>query len=142
MSTEQQKKYVHLFFDALERRDIDAILNLVDQDKFRLWSGGSLWFSGWRGLDKMREGHGISAQFPAGIKFTISGMIAQANRVAAEVESNAEHFTGRVYHNYYHFLFEFNDTGKIVACKEYLDTAMAGDLLGYDGPNSPPQEST
>lgn len=51
----------------------------------------------------------------------VSSMIAEGNRVAAEVESDGLHVSGKRYQNRYHFLFTIDD-GKITAVKEYMDT--------------------
>jgi ketosteroid isomerase-like protein len=62
------------------------------------------------------------------LQFTLSSMIAEGNRVAAEVESYAELHNGKVYNNLYHFLFEIED-GRIKSIKEYLDTQHMHDTF-------------
>ena len=56
-------------------------------------------------------------------------LTAEADRVAAEVESYAPLVNGKVYNNHYHMLFEIRD-GKITVVKEYADTAHAREVFG------------
>ena len=53
---------------------------------------------------------------------TIVSMIAEGDRVAAEIESEM-HFGDRVYRNQYHDLFVIRD-GLIIEGREYLDTKV------------------
>ncbi len=62
------------------------------------------------------------------LKFRVTSMIAEGPRVAAEVESDGLHYSGKRYQNRYHFLFTIAD-GKIVGVKEYMDTLHLGWLL-------------
>ncbi len=62
------------------------------------------------------------------LKFTVTSVMAEGNRVAAEVESDGLHFSGRRYENRYHFLFTIDDR-KIVGVKEYMDTLHLGWLI-------------
>ncbi len=55
------------------------------------------------------------------LQITPLNMISEGALVAVEAESYAELHNGKVYHNFYHFVFEIKD-GKIKHIKEYLDT--------------------
>ena len=55
------------------------------------------------------------------IRLTPLAWTAEGDRVAVETESYAELVNGRVYHNFYHFVFVVRD-GRIEAVKEFLDT--------------------
>jgi ketosteroid isomerase-like protein len=55
------------------------------------------------------------------LRFTVLDMVAEGDRVAAEVASDGLHASGKRYQNRYHFLFTVTD-GRIVAVKEYMDT--------------------
>ena len=59
----------------------------------------------------------------------MKGIIAEGDRVALEVESDADLINGKHYHNYYHFLFVIRD-GKVIEAKEYLDTKLVADSFG------------
>jgi ketosteroid isomerase-like protein len=75
--------------------------------------------------------------FPAGIKFTVKTMTAEADRVAIEVEGAAVHVSGKRFDNKYHFLMQLRD-GKIVRLTEYMDTELVTDVLcGGQRPKRP-----
>jgi ketosteroid isomerase-like protein len=66
--------------------------------------------------------------FPQGIEFTIKHLTAEDDRVAVEAESHGVHVSGKVYHNYYHFLMLMR-AGKLVRLKEYMDTELITEIL-------------
>ena len=66
--------------------------------------------------------------FPDGIAYELLEMTAEADRVAVEAVSHADHVSGQHYSNYYHFLFRVRD-GKITELKEFMDTEMVTDVL-------------
>ena len=49
--------------------------------------------------------------------------------MAVEAESRGDHVSGQVYNNLYHFLFEFDDAGKLKVLKEYMDTERVTEVL-------------
>jgi uncharacterized protein len=65
------------------------------------------------------------------LKFTVTSVLAEGDRVAAEIESDGLHFSGKRYQNRYHFLFTIENR-KIVAVKEYMDTLHLGWLITPD----------
>lgn len=65
------------------------------------------------------------------LKFTVTSLMAEDNRVAAEVESDGLHYSGKRYKNRYHFLFTIEQR-KIVAVKEYMDTLHLSWLITPD----------
>jgi len=67
-----------------------------------------------------------------GIHFTVENMIAEDDRVAAEVESYAELVSGGVYNNRYHMLFRF-DGSQITEVREYGDTLHAKQVFVDSG---------
>jgi ketosteroid isomerase-like protein len=70
----------------------------------------------------------IKEVMPNGLVYSIKGMIAEGNMVAAEGESYGLTTTGKAYRGIYHFLFEIED-GKIKAVREYLETMHAQQVL-------------
>ena len=62
------------------------------------------------------------------IKITPHEFTAQHDRVALEAESYTETQNGRIYNNFYHFVFLVKN-GKIAKVKEYLDTMHANSVL-------------
>ncbi len=73
----------------------------------------------------------IKEVMPDGLVYSIKGMIAEGNKVAAEGESYGVTTKGKVYNGIYHFLFEI-ENGKIKAVREYLETMLAQQILVDD----------
>jgi len=74
----------------------------------------------------------IGATLPQGVSVQVTGITAENERVALEVEAQGVSAAGGLYHNHIHFLFEVR-SGKIVRVREYLDTLHARDvLIGLD----------
>ena len=70
----------------------------------------------------------IKEVIPNGLVYSIKGMIAEGNKVAAEGESYGVTTKGKAYRGIYHFLFEI-ENGKIKAVREYLETMHAQQIL-------------
>ncbi len=64
-----------------------------------------------------------------GLQMTVIGMVAEGDKVAAEIRSHADLTDGRVYENQYHMLFTLR-RGKIVEVKEYADTLLIANVFG------------
>ena len=70
----------------------------------------------------------IKEVMPNGLVYSITGMIAEGNKVAAEGVSYGVTTNGKAYKGIYHFLFEI-ENGKITAVREYLETMHAQQIL-------------
>ncbi len=122
------KRIAREFFDALSRADSGAVAKLYADD-FTLWTAGTLAFSGtFNRAQALQAMDQILRLFPEGLRFTITAMTAEGERVAVEAESYGRHVSGKTYHNQYHFLLIIRD-GKIRALKEYMDTMHANAVL-------------
>jgi hypothetical protein len=64
-----------------------------------------------------------------GLEMSVIGMVAEGDKVAAEIRSRADLTDGRVYENQYHMLFTLRQ-GKIVEVKEYADTLLIASMFG------------
>ncbi|CAA0123502.1 Uncharacterised protein [Halioglobus japonicus] len=127
-NNESNKAIVTGFFDALNRGDVDYIVNTYSPEGCVQTMGHTL-ISGVFNRDQIAESvRGIFDVFPQGLKFTPLSMIAEADKVAVEATSEGQHVSGQIYHNEYHFLFEFQD-GKLLRLKEYMDTERVTDVL-------------
>lgn len=125
---EQNKQRVTAFFDALNRGDVNAVVDAYSEDG-TCWTSGTTLISGTMNKEQIRAGSGaVFDVFPKGLLFTIHAMTAEGERVAVEAESLGDHVSGQVYNNLYHFLFEFRD-GKLLRLKEYMDTERVTDVL-------------
>ena len=128
MGVEENKRIARELVEALTRADTKRALELYADD-FELWTPGNLPFSGVHTRPEVAAlMDGVLGAFPAGLCFTITGMTAEGDRVAVEVESRGEHASGGLYQNQYHFLLVIRD-GKIRGLKEYMDTLHAREIL-------------
>jgi ketosteroid isomerase-like protein len=62
------------------------------------------------------------------MRLKIHAFTAEGDRVAIEAESHVLNPNGRIYNNFYHYLFRVRD-GKLVLFKEYQDTLHMYDYL-------------
>jgi ketosteroid isomerase-like protein len=128
MGVEENKRIARELIEALARADTQAALDLYADD-FELWTPGNLPFSGTHTRAEIAPlMDAVLGAFPGGLDFTITGMTAEADRVAVEVESRGEHASGELYRNRYHFLLLIRD-GKIRRLKEYMDTLHAKEIF-------------
>ena len=129
MSTEiNNKAIVESFFKALNAGDVDTIVNTYADDGCVQTMGNTLISGTFDRAQIAAATSGIFDVFPNGLKFEISDMVAEGEKVAVEARSEGEHVSGQIYSNEYHFLFQFRD-GKLVKLREYMDTEQVTDIL-------------
>lgn len=130
MTTEQNKRVAAELFARFSASDIESVLALMTDD-VTWWIPGKPELSPAAGnYDKERLRrlfNRMVAQLNDGLKMTVTGSIAEGDRVAIEVESSGDLRNGRKYRQQYHFLISFRD-GKIACVREYLDTHHAFDV--------------
>ena len=79
--------------------------------------------------DMKRIWSDLFAHMKDGLEMNVIGMIAETDKVAAEIRSHADLTDGRVYENQYHMLFRHRQ-GKIVEVREYADTLLIAKMFG------------
>ena len=122
------KSIVKEFFKNFSAGNIGEAFALVS-DNASWWVPGDLPFSGTKTKAQYLQVVGaIKKGFPKGLKLNIVSMIAEGNTVAAEVESEGDHYSGKKYENKYHFLIKI-ENGKIIEVKEYMDTLHLYQLI-------------
>ena len=127
-SVAANKATVKAFFEAMNRGDIDHIVNTYADDG-QLHTMGNTLISGVFSKEQVAAAAGgIYDVFPKGIKFDIIDMVGDHDKVAVEATSEGEHVSGLTYSNEYHFLFQFRN-GKLTQLKEYMDTERVTDVL-------------
>ena len=125
---ESNKALVNNFFETLTRGDDEGAFTVVDPN-VAWWVPGDLPFSGTKTREQyMQVVRSIRTGFPTGFALRVTSLIAEGDKVAAEVESAGTHVSGKTYANKYHFLITIKD-GKFVAVKEYMDTLHLYQLL-------------
>jgi uncharacterized protein len=124
MSIETNKQIASDFFADLSANNVAGALDRLTDDA-TWWIAGKpelLSAAGVYSKEKItRLISGMADQLKGGFTINVKSLIAEADRVALEVESYGELRNGRVYQQQYHFLFTMRD-GRISAVKEYLDT--------------------
>jgi hypothetical protein len=122
------KAIVTRFFDALNRGDVDFIVDTYAADGCVQTMGSTL-ISGIFSREQIAaSAGGIFEVFPEGLKFTALSMVGEGDKVAVEATSEGKHISGQTYTNEYHFLFEFRG-GKLLKLKEYMDTERVTEVL-------------
>jgi hypothetical protein len=125
--TDQNKKITKEFFEALSNGS-DKYLDFYTDESI-IWTAGNNAIGGTRTKEEVVSfAQNILAAFPTGIKFYITGITAEEDRVAVEIDGEAVHASGETYNNQYHFLLIIKD-GKILELKEYMDTQLAAKIL-------------
>ena len=127
MTIERNKQIAADLFSRFSAGDISGVLALMTDDvTWRI--PGKPELSRAAGVyDKARIGRLFQRmldQLENGMKMTVTGMVAEGDRVAAEVQSSGDLRNGRQYRQQYHVLIELRD-GRISAVREYLDTQHA-----------------
>ena len=125
--SEKNKEIAIKFFEALSSGS-ETYLDFYNDDSI-IWTAGENEIGGTRTKKEIIDfAQGILEAFPNGIEFKITGITAENERVAVEVQGNAIHISGKPYKNFYHFLLKIKDE-KIIELKEYMDTQLAAKIL-------------
>ena len=128
MSADNNKQLVRDFFDAFSRGDFETAFARVS-DSASWWVPGTLPFSGTKTKEQYLQVVGAIARgFPQGLRLSVTGLTAEGDKVAAEVESLGQHVNGKTYNNHYHFLFTIQG-GVVQRVKEYMDTLHLYQLI-------------
>jgi uncharacterized protein len=128
MTSNENKRIVQRYFDAVNRGDMETITALLDDDA-SFWVPPSLpdgvEFCGKEMVLKLfNETVGLY-DANAGLTVTIHSLTADEDRVAAELTICGKAAAGGAdYENWYHFLFRLRE-GRIVSIREHLDSLYA-----------------
>ena len=127
-SIDDNKRTVLRYFELLTRNDIAGLLEIYDESMM-LYVAGNTLTSGSYDKARLIELAGLVGQaFPQGLVLSVTGMLAEGDKVAAQVESRGMHVSGKHYRNQYHFLVTVRD-GKIFESREYMDTEHVTDVI-------------
>ena len=120
MAAEEAKRVALAFYEAMNSRDLDRILDMYAEDA-KTWVLGTGPWAGEHAVARETLAAFLGAME---IRFTVHSMIAEGDTVAVELESEGTS-GGRPYANRYHNLLTIRD-GRVAYLKEYFDTALAG----------------
>ena len=129
----QENKHAVLGFCAhFERAAIADLLDGMSEDATWWILGKPHLFSGAgtkSKADMERIWGDLFRHMRDGLQMTVIGMVAEGDKVAAEIRSHADLTDGGIYENQYHMLFTLRQ-GKIVEVKEYADTLLIANVFG------------
>lgn len=130
MGIAENKQIVNAFYDAGNRGDMEACLEMMSDD-IRWTNIGSTPFSGtYVGKKDLVERllGPVFGQLQAGIASTIHNVIAEHDYVAVQNSGAATTKDGKPYNNTYCHVFRIAG-GKICEVTEYLDTDLLRSVL-------------
>jgi hypothetical protein len=112
MSIENNKRVALSFFEDLSTGRIEEALKLIPEH-ITWWLAGSPEQYALAGSRNKTEFAGmrrlIETGMPNGIWLTITGITAEGDRVAVQMNADGISSTGKEYHNQYHDLLEIRD---------------------------------
>jgi ketosteroid isomerase-like protein len=129
-SLDDAKAIVLGYFEDISAARYDAARARIAEDATWWVVGEGRWpIGGTYDKDSMRAlTDMVRDRFPAGLKLTVHGAVAEGDRVFVEAESHGTRRDGRAYNNSYIFIFTVRD-GLIRHRREYCDMFHANDLL-------------
>jgi len=126
--SEQNKKTVLTFIEAMGQGDAEAAAPCIDKDTYTLAKGYGK-FAGVRTHDTILATIGAFRQLmPEGMKPEIVSVIADGDKVVVEFEGHGTLVNGEDYSNQYCMVFTMGD-GKIKQVNEYFCTVLADEKL-------------
>lgn len=131
LQVKENKKIVRSFYDAGNRGDLEACLDLISDDI--TWTNiGSTKLSGtYRGKAELTEKllGPLFGQLKAGISSSVENLLGEDDYVVALTSGTAETVDGRPYNNRYCHVMRILD-GKIIEVTEYFDTELTSSIFG------------
>ena len=127
MSADANRKTAEDLFARLSTGDIPGALELLTDDVAWTIAGRREDLPTAGTYDKKRIEklmNVMQSQMTSPMVFTITGRVAEGNKIALEAEGAGHLTNGKTYSQHFHFLLEFSG-GKICAVREYLDTQHA-----------------
>ena len=132
MSIENNKQTVREYLAHFKNAAVTDLLDAMSEDATWWILGKPHLFPGAGNKSKAdmeRIWGSLFGRMKDGLEMTVIGIVAEGDKVAAEIRSHADLTDGRVYENQYHMLFTVRQ-GKIVEVKEYADTLLIANMFG------------
>ncbi len=131
MSIEGNKRLIERFNAHFEHSDIDGAMELLTDDCI-WWVNAKPHLFPVAGEKTKTEYaelmHEIHASLEGGMRREVVGMVAEGDRVAAELRAHAVTKTGKTYDNRYHMLYTIRD-GRISGAREYTDLLTVNEVF-------------
>ncbi len=127
MSTEENKKIALAWFDERSAGNPRVFDRLAESATWMIMAKGPMGGSRTK-AELMEIVSQNTARFQVPVRFTVTGITAEGDRVAIEAQGYGKLKNGKTYENLYHFLFIIKD-GKIQTGKEYCDFHYAHEVF-------------
>jgi uncharacterized protein len=139
MSAEKNRRTIESYFEAVNRRDKEGILELLTEDfLFKGMGRHPDWMRYQWGRDAFADApRDMSTKMKKPIAMKLLGMIAEGDQVAVQADSYGEMNNGKTYDNAYHFVFTFQND-KIREVLEYCCTYTVYEVFGDFVAPAPP----
>lgn len=131
MNPQDNKRIVEDFLGEFDNRNVPKLLGMMTDDATWWVNGNPELFSGARTHSKPEIAKVWQSLFDGlrgGLAMRSVSMIAEHDRVAAEVTCHATTKSGRDYENDYNFVFVVRD-GRIAGVREYTDLLHAAETF-------------
>jgi ketosteroid isomerase-like protein len=130
MDANASKQTVRAWFEAVNRGDETAILDLLTEDfTFEAMLRQPQWMKyTWNRQQFAATPAAMSRLMTAPITMQIVDMIAEGNKVSVQATTHSTMLNGKLYDNAYHFAFLVRD-GRIAEAKEYSCSHLAQDCF-------------
>lgn len=131
MGAAENKEIVRKYFEAVNKGDSETVVGTFADDCVWWVPPGSDMAGTYEGKEAVLGlfGQGVALYDPnTPLKVEIQELVADGDKVAAQVVISAKTAKGKPYKNHYHFAFRLRN-GQFVHVKEYVDTAYAHRVL-------------
>ncbi|HYE42480.1 MAG TPA: nuclear transport factor 2 family protein [Caulobacteraceae bacterium] len=130
MDTDSNRQVIERIFEGLARGDSSAFRDSLADDVVWRVPGEGVWSGVYAGRESLMKDllRPVFAQFADTYLNTAENIIVEGDRAVVECRGSVTTKAGRPYNNNYCWVCRFRD-GKLVEIVEYMDTALAADVL-------------
>jgi uncharacterized protein len=131
MNAQRNKQTMQAAFDALAEGNGRRFVEAMSDEVTWTITGTGPWSKTWTGKDSVRHDlfRPLFAQFDGTYRNRASRFIADDDLVVIECKGDVATKAGARYDNDYCYVCRFDDSGKLVALTEYMDTALLDRVL-------------
>ncbi|PQE31935.1 hypothetical protein CJF32_00001536 [Rutstroemia sp. NJR-2017a WRK4] len=134
MSTTLTLDHIHAIMDPIDQGDWSKLYEAIDEN-VRWWIGADEYnpdaATGVYNLQEWTEKvrNRLLPRLDGGITMKSNTMDIIGQKVIIEASGTAKQKNGRPYNNRFCWIFIFNDAGKIVEIREYMNTALVQEVM-------------
>ena len=131
MSTDANKQVVRRLYSAISAGDAEAFMNHMTDDVEWYFIGSHRFAGTMKGKEDIRKNllEPLGNELTGLIQLEIKQLIAEGDKVVAEMQGTSKSTAGKDYNNTYCIILTVKD-GKIREMREYLDTELVTAVFG------------